>query len=87
MKTAWTFLSSAVLPKNSSLSSCESTMGQYLGKSDIELNETLCPYCKKPVRWYWKRNGGFLSRPSVTLIADTVYHSVCFDIEYDNWNL
>ena len=45
-----------------------------------ELKSTLCPYCMKPVATRWMKDGsGMLSDPDVTLIADWVYHSKCWD--------
>lgn len=44
----------------------------------VEIEETPCPWCKQTVRSYWTKQG-LLSRPSITLVADWIYHSVCWD--------
>lgn len=44
----------------------------------IEQEETLCPYCNKPVVSNWTKRG-LLPSPDYTLVADWVFHQVCWD--------
>lgn len=45
----------------------------------IDLFESTCPFCRQKVRSFWVDGGGMLSRPSITLVADCIYHSECWD--------
>ncbi len=44
----------------------------------IESETSLCPHCEKPVTSYWTPNG-CLAHPSYVLIADWIFHSLCWE--------
>jgi hypothetical protein len=47
---------------------------------NIETEVTNCPYCNKSVISLWvSGGGGCLSRPEYVLIADWIYHTVCWN--------
>ena len=50
-----------------------------LPEVEVEIEAFTCPYCMKPVLTCWVKGGGMVSDPDVTLIADWVYHSECWD--------
>ena len=50
-----------------------------LPEVEVEIEAFTCPYCMKPVLTCWVKGGGMVSDPDVTLIADWVYHSKCWD--------
>lgn len=40
---------------------------------------TTCPYCGKEVISTWIKNGGMLRDPNNVLVADWIFHTVCWD--------
>jgi hypothetical protein len=43
----------------------------------VEAVDGLCPYCNCVVTYYC--DGGVISSPDYTLVADLVFHSACWD--------
>jgi len=52
--------------------------------AQIDEANAICPACDKPVAYKWVRNGGFLPEPHNVLIADSVFHAECWEIEEEN---
>lgn len=45
--------------------------------SNAETDYATCPYCGDRIAYRW--NNGFVEQRGTDLIADWVYHSVCWD--------
>lgn len=40
---------------------------------------TVCPYCNKPVEYFYIKDRGILRSSTYDLIADTIFHSSCWN--------
>ena len=54
--------------------------------NDIELLETICPGCGKPVVTQWAPSGGGCLPGEYDLIADTAWHKPCWDKAVETYN-
>lgn len=52
---------------------------------DVEEEITKCPYCLKDVISYWTSNGCISKPKEYTLVADWIYHSVCWDEQMERF--
>lgn len=43
----------------------------------ITVETEICPYCRKRVRYRW--DNGFVPEPHNVLVADWVYHAMCWN--------